>query len=712
MSKEFEDIHQAAIDRMASSESSYSWLTDRMRDEFRFCSLEQWTDEEKVMRAGRPCLVIDKVTKYVDKVSGFFRQNPPGAVVKGKYDSSDIVAKILTGYTRTLLSTSQAKACIQTAGEHLAKVGYGWLYVGFEKDGPRAMDEYVPVLKMVTDPRAVRFDTASVEADGSDGTWCMLLRKLNEVEARRIHGEEVTSMSSLPDHYEDMWANGDEIILADYWWIENEMQTLSLCVDPSTGKTMRLWEDELEARPQMQVVKSVQSERRIVKYALVSGAGVLESYDWPGCDLPLVPAYGRQALIEDRMCYTGMVRAMMDPQRLINYYSSQAAEVTALSPKSPWVIEEGQIEGHEEDYDADALYTVSSVVYKKTEGVPPPSRAQQVNDVSPLLNAIQTATQDLTDVVGIYESSLGQESNQKSGVAIENAAKASDQVLAILIDNLRRAVIRALQVAVNMVPHLVIEERTLRIMTEEGEEHSVKVNTTGPQETEFPGLGTIQEPVDLIDSSYEVVVEAGASYQTRRQEGAQGGIELMNALPDMQRAAIAPAVVRMQDWAGSKQMARVLEASLPPEIRAALAGDENKEEDPQAKAIMDQMRGEIEQSNAELDQKDAQLKQMQDALQQLQMAVLSTRDDNQTKLQIAAMQTQKDLEIAKLKAGVDLDTSESEQSTKLIIEQSKQKQAADDKLLDVALNNAQKILGDPSMGPSGDISGRIRGVTG
>jgi hypothetical protein len=93
MSKEFEDIHQAALDRMASSDASYSWLTDRMRDEFRFCSLEQWTDEEKAMRAGRPCLVIDKVTKYVDKVSGFFRQNPPGAVVKGKYDASDIMVQ-------------------------------------------------------------------------------------------------------------------------------------------------------------------------------------------------------------------------------------------------------------------------------------------------------------------------------------------------------------------------------------------------------------------------------------------------------------------------------------------------------------------------------------------------------------------------------------------------------------------------------------------
>ena len=212
--KTLDDIHHEALERMDSGYIEHSKKVDRVTYELDFSSGNHWSDAEKKIRAGRPCLVIDKTQKYVDKVAGYFRQNPPGSVVKPRYNASQDVAKILTGYTRSLLSSQSAKACIQTAGEHLTKVGFGYLFVSYDSEGPRAINEFIPRLVRVEDPRSVRIDPSSTEADGSDAEWAMLLRKVEKERAETLYGKDVTSFSGLSKSCLGQWIDSNAIVLA------------------------------------------------------------------------------------------------------------------------------------------------------------------------------------------------------------------------------------------------------------------------------------------------------------------------------------------------------------------------------------------------------------------------------------------------------------------------------------------------------------------
>ena len=231
--------------------------------------------------------------------------------------------------------------------------------------------------------------------------------------------------------------------------------------------------------------------RKVCYHAVLTGAGVVAHEIFPGTMIPVIPVYGRQAWFEDKMYYTGLVRAMMDSQRLINYYASSAAEVTALTPKAPWMVADGQIDGYEQDYELSMIKNVAILRYQpfdeKGNQLSAPTRAMTPTDVSPLLQAIQASTQDMSDVVGMYDASLGKESSQKSGVAIREATTNSDQVVAIFKDNLARGVVRASQIMINMLPYLITEESFLRVKTEEGNEFDIPVNTQVQSETNWPG---------------------------------------------------------------------------------------------------------------------------------------------------------------------------------------------------------------------------------
>lgn len=705
MNKDDQEIWEEALERMDASSDHYDFITTQITDDLKFSSGEHWTPEEKELRGNRPSITVPKMDKYLDKVSGYFRENPPGAKVTAKFNTDQTTADVVRGYTRSFLSTNSAKIAVQTAGEHLTRCGYGWLYVGYEAENYRKPDEYSPKLILIDDPRSVRFDTASNDRDGNDGTWCMLLRVLDEEEAERKYGEDLCSVDNMPAEYARQWVDGNNIVLADYWYKEYVKAPIYDVVDIQTGKELTLWEEEVR-QDKHQVVKKGEIDRCIIRYALISGAGVIETKEWPGLSLPIVPIYGKQVWTEDRKYFTGMVNAMRGPQRLINFYSSTAAEVTALSPRTPYILTADQIAGHEESYEDANIVNRPYHLYNYQEGASRPERAQQVTDVSPLLNALAGATQDLSDVAGIYEASLGQESQQRSGIAIENASKNSDQVIALYIDNLRRGVIRATQVAVGMLPYLYSDKRNIKFVTEEGDEHEIKVNA-GPQEMDIQGLPPVLD-IDLTLGEFDIAVDSAPSYQTRKQETSKHSIEMMSVLPEIQRGAISSEVVKMQDWVGAKRMARAIEATLPPEVKAALNADENIKEDPQAKAIMDQMKQEIEQGNAEADQMQQTITELQQALQQLQVAILSTRDDNATKMQIATLNAQKDIEVAQIKAGTDLETTDMEVESRNRLKMLDVKQKDDHKMLDTALNTARKVLGDSSMGPTGNVNGQIR----
>src|ERR1700741_5502873 len=72
-----------------------------------------------------------------------------------------------------------------------------------------------------------------------------------------------------------------------------------------------------------------------VTQTMVSGAEVLETVDWAGSYIPIVPVYGEEVNIEGERHFRSLFRDAKDAQREHNYWRSTAAETIALAPRAP-----------------------------------------------------------------------------------------------------------------------------------------------------------------------------------------------------------------------------------------------------------------------------------------------------------------------------------------------------------------------------------------
>jgi hypothetical protein len=146
--------------------------------------------------------------------------------------------------------------------------------------------------------------------------------------------------------------------------------------------------------------------------------------------------------------------------------------------------------------------------------------------------------------------------------------------------------------------------RIVRIIGEDESSKLVKIND--PMDPSSP---------DLSVGKYDVVVTSGASYSTRRVEGAQAMIEAIQVVPELMQVA-GDLIVKAQDWPGAEELAERLQKTIPPQLLSekerAEAGNQ-----PNMQAIMAQQA-----------QQQQQMQKMGEMLQKLEKEnlLLKTKD--------------------------------------------------------------------------------------
>jgi hypothetical protein len=100
-----------------------------------------------------------------------------------------------------------------------------------------------------------------------------------------------------------------------------------------------------------------------------------------------------------------MVRAAKDPQRMYNYWVSAATEMIALAPRAPFVAAEGQLEGHEKEWEQANTRNMAVLTYKPTtvgeKQVPSPQRNVYEPPVQAINLMTRQADMDLKTTTGI-----------------------------------------------------------------------------------------------------------------------------------------------------------------------------------------------------------------------------------------------------------------------------------------------------------------------
>ena len=312
-----------------------------------------------------------------------------------------------------------------------------------------------------------------------------------------------------------------------------------------------------------------------VTQRIMTGAEILETNDWAGQYIPIVPVYGDEVNVEGRRHFRSLVRDAKDPQRMFNYWRTASTELVALAPKAPFIGPKGSFTTDAAKW-ATANVENHAFIEYDDRGVAPQRQPFAGVPAGALQEALN-ASDDIKAIIGLYNASLGDSGNEVSGRAILARQREGDVSTFHFIDNLSRAIEHGGRILIDLIPLVYTAGRIIRVLGPEG----VAANVPLGQPVHIgqgPNGEVLSHIYDLSRGKYDLTVETGPSFTTRREEAANQMIELIRAFP-----AAAPVLgdqlAKNLDWPGADIIAQRLAtlipggAQQPVPLRAGASGD-------------------------------------------------------------------------------------------------------------------------------------------
>jgi hypothetical protein len=596
---------------------------------------DQWTKEALDMRGDRPCLTINGIPQFIRQVTGDMRQMRPSIKVNPVDSRGDPkTAEVLAGLVRYVENRSFAKHIYTTAADSQVACGIGHWQITSEYAGTSTFNQELRIIG-IEDSVSVLWDPDSVLPTREDAMFCHVPFDISRRKFKKLYPDApVEGFANDMHHAVDGWYTGDSVRVSVYWVKKPIKRSLVLAPDGSiddiTDQTEGFGKPELAEATKFYESQGFRFEQRdsfkVCRY-LVTAATVLEGpTEWPGMHIPIIPVLGEEVRIGREVYRHGVVRYARDPQRMVNYYASADAEVVALQPKAPWLATLKQVEKNMDLWETANTQNHSVLIYSPDANAPgPPQRIAPPVASQAIQIGKQQALEDMKRVIGIYDAGLGQRSNETSGVAIQARDRQSDTGTFVYIDNFNMAIQRTGQILLDLIPHIYDTERRIRIIGADGSENLVDINKPMIQ----GGQESVQN--DVTVGAYDVTLDTGPSYATRRQEAQDGMKAFLQAFPEA-APVIGDLYAKGQDWQYASEISERLQAVLPPQIKQMiekdkLASDPNAEPSPEQAA------------EQQAQQKQMQAQQMMEAagMEKIKLEV----QEQQAKTEIAAQNARK-----------------------------------------------------------------------
>lgn len=620
--------------RMTMAISALSGTRDSELDDLRFYAGSpdnqwQWPNDVLQTRgssqgpvvSARPCLTINKLPQHVKQITNEQRMNRPTIKVLPVDDKSDIeMADVFNGVIRHIEYTSDADVAYDTACENQVTYGEGYLRILTEYCDDTSFDQEIKIGR-IRNSFSVYMDPMIQDPAGADARWCFITEDMTKDEYERAYpkASPISTLTAMGvgDSSINQWISETTVRVAEYFYIECEKATLNLYPGNQTALAGTP-EDSLLRAMFGKPLRSRQSDRERVKWCKTNGYEILEESEWAGSFIPVVRVVGNEFEVDGQLYVSGLVRNAKDAQRMYNYWCSQEAEMLALAPKAPFIGYGGQFEGYEQQWKTANTqnWPYLEVNPDVTDGqgavLPLPQRAQPPMASSGLLQAKTGASEDIKSTTGQYNASLGMTSNERSGKAILARQRESDVGTYHYADNLARAVRHIGRQLVDLIPKIYDTARVARILGEDGEPSTVKMNPDQEEPVKKimgPGGVVVDKIYNPRVGKYDVRVITGPGYATKRQEALESMAQLLQGNPQLWQVA-GDLFVKNMDWPGAQDLAKRLQKMLDPKV---MADDDN----PALVAANQQM----EAMNAEMQQMFKMLQNVQQSMEAKEMHI-------------------------------------------------------------------------------------------
>ena len=657
-----------ALKRFRLSDDAESRIRPAMLDDLRFRASDQWPEKIRHQREldGKPCLTINRLPQFIRQITNQQRTNKPSPIVSPVDSEADLkTAEIFQGMIRHIEQRGQAQVAYNTAGEHQATMGRGYIGILTEYENETSNNQTIKIRRF-RNPFRVYMDPSCQELDYSDAMFAFVVTDLTKEQYDEKYGEDfpvdVHDFSSIGTN-KPFWLPDGSIRVAEYWYVDlvaDRLLTLATGDSilesrvPPEGlvkdgaKTVAILDDQMQPVP---VVQQRKTSMRHVKCATITGLSILdgnddltEGKDWPGKWIPIIPVIGDELDVDGQIDLRGVVRDAKDPQRRYNFEVSAETEAVALAPKAPFVVADGQLEGYEKLWAEANVKNFSYLPYKamSLDGhlVGPPQRMSASADISSMVMLTQQADNDLKATTGFYDASLGAAGPEQSGKAILARQKQGDIGSFNYQDNLALAIATLGRYLVDLIPNVFDAPRIQRILGEDGQQKTVMVHAGKPPAEAPEGVEGVY---DMSAGTYDVTVSVGPSYASRRQEAVATMTQFVTAFPPS-FPMVGDILVRHMDWPGAQEISKRMAKLLPPELKDQEVGpDGQPAQAPPPPELMQKLQ-EMEAMGQQMQQ------ELADAKQQLAAKQIETASNEK----IAVMEAQSRERIAQMQRETDL----------------------------------------------------------
>ena len=587
---------QDAVAFMRHVQEAESTNRQEAQEDLKFRFGDQWPASMTELRGARPKLVVNETDAYIRQITNQLReQRPRIKVYAANTVAQKKLADIISGIFRHIQVKSHADSAYDLASEFAVTCGTGYWRVNYDYVREDSFDMDLSV-EPVYNPFTVYRDPASNSPDGSDMEKCLVTDKMLKSDFRReFPGRQDSGFTptSTGDNVVD-WEDKDSIRLAEYFTVEKVKARLVLL---SNGMTV--WEGDpiltqsaaLRAA-NIHISGNRASYKRKVMWEKVTAAETLQSKEWAGRWIPIVPVFGSVMVVESKKIITGAVRFARDPQRMVNYWQTAITEVMAMAPKAKFLMAEGQDEGHENEWNKANTDATATLRYKMTdiEGreAPPPIRIAPEPPPEGLVLATQMASQNLKRVMGMFDPETNVQ-GPKSGRAINAERQQTELSNYHFYDNFTRSLDHTGSIFLDLMkPVYRTPNRVVAIIGDDGKTGQATLNEQKALSNEILN--------DVRVGEYGIIMDTGPGYNSKRQEAAEVVGNVL-AQDEKLMALIGDLWFRNLDFPGSEVIADRLAAANP------LAQiDDKSDVPPQAQMMIKNLQQHLQQATQALQQ--------------------------------------------------------------------------------------------------------------
>jgi len=568
---------------------------DAGQEDAKFVVGNQWEDivEQRRRTLRKPVLTFNRLVAFMAQIVGNRLMNSTEIRVWPDKSGTKEAAELRESLIRSIYKNSNADFARDEALKYQVIGGQGAFCLGIEYADDDVFEQVIKI-KHISDPYAATWDPLSVEPSGGDAEFAYVEDDLPKgvFKKRWPWAAEISFADNRSWNSTGYWVKEDTVRIVSYWRMVVEgTKTLALMQNGTVLDVSDMEEYEYvndvefrsDGTPYIREVP-----RRFARLYVCSGKEILEGpFDYPISSIPVYRVPGWEVTDGGQTHRWGLIRFLKDPQRLHNYWRSMQAEQLVAAPRNKWLTTPEAVKGHEQRWrrspTSDDPFLFFNDGEQAPQHIPPPGVD------AGLMNEAMTSTQDLKDISNIHEASLGMQSNEVSGKAIQARQMTSDVGSFIYHDRLRIADERCATNVNELIPHIYDTKRMVAVVGRDGKNAMAYINDENNPNS------------DVTMGKYGITVSVGPATETKRALAAEQMMAFVNAMPQV-ADKVMDIVAESQDWPKADEFAKRFRMFLLPS--GMIPEDEMTDEEKSFVAKNQEQQGvqqQLEMANAQVE---------------------------------------------------------------------------------------------------------------